>query len=229
MTAARSAAGAPEPTPSTRPRKRRSSAEVRELVVVAARELFARRGYQATTTRDVAMEAGVNEATIYRHFGTKTKLFETAVGEPYHNFMTDFMAQWTRDNLVPKTGEEVIQDFVVGLYDALSANRDLILAFICAERFETGPMQQPKEESIVSRELRGMDDWARRTSAQLAFHDIDIPVTLRCSFAMVMGIVLHDDLLFEQGPMHPSRTRVLRELTTYMFRALAARRAVLDD
>jgi AcrR family transcriptional regulator len=201
---------------------------VRELIVAASRDLFARRGYEATTTRDIALEAGVTEAAIYRHFGSKSSLFETAVGHPYHQFMTDFMAQWTRDNLVPRSGEEVVADFVTGLYDALSANRDLILAYICAERFEAGALQRTGAESVVSRELRAMDEWVRRGSDQLAFHDIDIPVTLRCSFAMVMGLVLHDDLLFEPGPSHPSRTRMIRELTTYMHRALSTRRLPLD-
>ena len=33
---------------------------------------------------------------------------------------------------------EVVAEFAVGLYEALSANRDLILAYILAERFELG-------------------------------------------------------------------------------------------
>lgn len=227
MTAAVPDEGAREPLKS-KPRKRRSSAAVRELIITSARDLFARRGYQATTTRDIALEAGVNEPTIYRSFGSKANLFEAAVREPYHQFMADFMTQWTRPDLPPQTGEEVINNFVVGLYDALSANRNLILAFICAEYFEAGELNRGKEESIVSRELRAMDEWAQRTASQLAFHDIDIPVTLRCSFAMVMGLVLHDELLFEQGPKHPTRARVVRELTTYMYRALSTRRVDLD-
>jgi AcrR family transcriptional regulator len=227
MTAALSGEGASEPLTRARPKKRRSSVVLRELITDAARDLFASRGYQATTTRDIALEAGVNEPTIYRHFGSKPKLFEAAVVQPYHEFMTDFMTQWTRNNLEPQTGEEVVRNFVVGLYDALSANRNLILAFTCAEYFDAGELGRSGEESIVSRELRAMDDWARRTSAQLEFHDIDIPVTLRCSFAMVMGLVLHDNMLFEQGTKHPTRARIIRELTTYMYRALSTRRIEL--
>jgi AcrR family transcriptional regulator len=220
---------APEPP---KRRRRRSSAAVRELVSAAARDLFAKRGYAVTTTRDIALEAGVDEATIYRHFGTKAKLFEAAVGEPYHRFMADYMGQWTEDALVPKTGEEVVAEFAVGLYEALSANRDLILAYILAERFEApelnlGGGQSDSRESVISRELKAMDEWSRRTCERLDFHDVDDPVTLRCSFAMVMGLVLHDELLFEQGARHPSKTRVLRELSTYMYRALATRRVEL--
>lgn len=226
MSAAVPAERAPDGPARTRPRKRRTSAAIRDLVRGAARDLFAARGYQATTTRDIAAEAGVDEATIYRQFGSKRKLFESAVVEPYHRFMAEYMSSWTGDDLGPKTGEEIVRDFAVGLYDALSANRDLILAYICAERFEA-PELRTGDESVVSRELRAMDEWSRRTCEQLDFHDVDDPVTLRCSFAMVMGLVLHDELLFEPGVKHPSRTRVLRELSTYMYRALATRRVEL--
>jgi len=198
------------------------------LIITAARDLFARRGYPATTTRDIALEAGVNEATIYRHFGSKPQLFETAVGEPYHRFMNDYMSEWTKNNPQPHSGEEVVESFVEGLYGAFLENRDLILAFICAQRFERLSLSSDSQESVISRELRAMDEWAQKTSDRLQFHDIDIPVTLRCSVAMVMSLALHEDLLFEPGPDRPGRVRILREATTYMYRALATRQVDLD-
>jgi hypothetical protein len=43
-----------------------------------------------------------------------------------------------------------------------------------------------------------------------------------------MALVLHDDLLFPQGPRHPSRERIIREATTFTLRGVEARRATLD-
>ena len=40
-------------------------------VVAAARDLFAERGYAATTTRAIAERAGVNEVTLFRRFENK--------------------------------------------------------------------------------------------------------------------------------------------------------------
>ncbi|MCC6498269.1 MAG: TetR/AcrR family transcriptional regulator [Propionibacteriaceae bacterium] len=40
-------------------------------ILDAASELFAERGYQATTTRLIAERAGVNEVTMFRAFGNK--------------------------------------------------------------------------------------------------------------------------------------------------------------
>ncbi len=38
-------------------------------------ELFAKKGFRGTTTRNLAAQAGVNEAIIFRHFKTKEELY----------------------------------------------------------------------------------------------------------------------------------------------------------
>lgn len=59
-----------------------SAQETRERILRAAAERFAEQGYARTTTRELAAAAGVNEVTLFRHFGSKKALFE-AVLEAY--------------------------------------------------------------------------------------------------------------------------------------------------
>ena len=42
----------------------------------ATLRLISEKGYIGATTREIAREAGVTELTLFRHFGTKEKLFE---------------------------------------------------------------------------------------------------------------------------------------------------------
>ncbi|MGI5416639.1 AcrR family transcriptional regulator [Actinomadura luteofluorescens] len=56
--------------PSSRPNR----GEAREALIAAGRRLFAERGYKATTTREIATEAGVSHALLRYHFSSKEGL-----------------------------------------------------------------------------------------------------------------------------------------------------------
>ena len=45
-------------------------------IFLAAEKLFAEKGFAATSTRDIAKNAGVNVSMISYYFGSKEKLFE---------------------------------------------------------------------------------------------------------------------------------------------------------
>ena len=47
----------------------------RQQIIDVARELFAARGFEGTTTRELAEKAGINEALIFRHFPGKEELY----------------------------------------------------------------------------------------------------------------------------------------------------------
>lgn len=63
------------------PVRRMPAAERRALILDSARALFAERGYDATTTRQIAAAAGVTDALIYRHFSSKRDLLVALVDE----------------------------------------------------------------------------------------------------------------------------------------------------
>jgi AcrR family transcriptional regulator len=51
----------------------------------ATLKLISEKGYLGSTTREIAQEAGVTELTLFRHFGTKEKLFEALLRN--HTFL----------------------------------------------------------------------------------------------------------------------------------------------
>jgi AcrR family transcriptional regulator len=54
----------------------RLSAEARkEAIVDAVRDVFAAKGFDGTTTRELAQAAGVSEALLYKHFPSKESLY----------------------------------------------------------------------------------------------------------------------------------------------------------
>lgn len=66
-----------------RPLNRRQVAKqrTRGKVIDAARNLFAQRGYDAATIRDIAREAGMSTGAVFANFQDKAELFEAVLSE----------------------------------------------------------------------------------------------------------------------------------------------------
>lgn len=65
-----------------RPRGRRSreeAARTRRRILDRAEKLFAKKGYRAVSTRELARACGVHPYTIQHHFGSKPKLYEAVL------------------------------------------------------------------------------------------------------------------------------------------------------
>ena len=53
--------------------------ETRESLLNAALDIFSEKGFNGATTRSIAERAGVNEVTLFRHFGNKDSLFDAVI------------------------------------------------------------------------------------------------------------------------------------------------------
>jgi len=69
----------------TTPQVRLPARDRRLQIMEAAKELFARQGFEGTTTRQIAERARVNEAIIFRHFASKEELYWAVVSEQIHS------------------------------------------------------------------------------------------------------------------------------------------------
>jgi AcrR family transcriptional regulator len=53
--------------------------ETEEKILIAATKLFSEQGYNGTSTRKIAEQAGVNEITLFRYFKTKGNLLQSVI------------------------------------------------------------------------------------------------------------------------------------------------------
>jgi len=95
----------------------------------AARVVFTRKGYAATKTRDIALEAGLNLALLNYYFRSKEKLFEIIMLEKITQLFA-FIGPTVND---PHTSLEEKIDRIADKYiDMLLENQDLPL-FVLSE------------------------------------------------------------------------------------------------
>lgn len=194
------------PNANGRSRRRRSSEEVRALLLSAARQVFAARGYAHSSTREIAEAAGVSEALLFRYFGTKAKLFEMAMVEPFQRLMEAHITGG-RDG-----------DPVRWLYDLLSQNRDLIVALLAAHAHEIDLSDKPELAGALDR----LHMAAEIESAVRGLDGVEVPppVPVPVAFAMVFALAVFDDWLFPPDE-RPSREEIVQEISQCMLEGLA--------
>lgn len=65
----------------------------RTRIIKAAQKLFARQGYDGTTTRDLATAAGVAEGTVFRHFPNKKAILIEVATQGWVEILTDLLTE----------------------------------------------------------------------------------------------------------------------------------------
>ena len=105
--------------------RRMSSEERREQIITAAIAVFGARGYEGTTTDDVARTAGVSQPYVVRLFRSKENLFLEAMQFSFDELMSVFretLADQTDDRPISKRIGEAYVDLLNtrGLHQTLS-------------------------------------------------------------------------------------------------------------
>jgi AcrR family transcriptional regulator len=70
-----------------------SETQTRIRILQAAQRLFAAKGFEGTTTRDLAQTAGVAEGTLFRHFANKKAILVEVATSGWVDILTDLLTE----------------------------------------------------------------------------------------------------------------------------------------
>lgn len=106
--------------------RRPGTSGAREQILAAAKRAFADNGYERTTIRGVAREAGVDPALVHHYFGTKRQLFVDAMDLPANpaDLIEGLLATGDPEDL----GERMIR-FMLSVWDH-EENRAPLMAMV---------------------------------------------------------------------------------------------------
>lgn len=110
-------------------------------LIAAALRLFGRKGFAATSTREIAAEAGANVASIAYHFGGKEGLRHACAAEVARRVAAGFDAIPADPPLSPADAARRIEATLHAMADVLLTAREAepILPFMLREVAEEGP------------------------------------------------------------------------------------------
>jgi AcrR family transcriptional regulator len=206
----------PLPRERTKNRQRRSRHDVRRAVLAAARELFSTRGYAGTTTQGIATLAQVSETSVYRHYTSKRNLFERAIFEPFQHWVTTYLASWERTNRSPTSLERQSRSYVGDTYDLLAGSRGLIRSLIATSALEVEGSPGVDRDSPLREIFPRLEDQLAGLAEENGLMGLDVEITIRSSFGMVLALATLPDWMFDGPRSTPSRARLVNEMAALM-------------
>jgi AcrR family transcriptional regulator len=187
--------------------------DAREQLLHAAMKVYSTSGVRGATTKKIAQEAGVNEVTLFRHFGSKDALMQEAL-------------RWKAQALFTSTlPAEPVDPFAELLafsqhhYDALSKHRDLI-------RVSMGEFaEHPEATQLACREAAAMDAALRSYLERMrakgwASGDWQPELAASMLLGMLFSDVMGRDCMPQCYPFSP--TEGIRQYVTLFLKAIDA-------
>lgn len=189
--------GSPDSAKKTR-RPRRSGEEVARLILEAATDSFTSKGYQATTTGEIARSAGVAEPLIFKHFGSKANLFNCVVFKPLEDHFEQFMNTHQPVNGSAEEKMRFRQEYTIELIGFISEHADMFRSLLASQLYYSEGVRGIGH-------LEGLQNYITRTIETAKSHtglrkdNADPHLMVRVSFSAILSTVLFKDWLFPKG------------------------------
>lgn len=172
----------------------------KSAVVNAALALFMKKGIKATTTRDIAVRAGVSEGTIYRHFRSKDELAQIVFEQNLDAFWR-FLRQYLRNT---QRADDMLRAYIRGYFEFARRHQRRYSFVIAAHQTELKKLSREKMKP-----MRMLIKILRIGQRQGLFRKTNPNLTA----AMVIGMLTQTIFYLKSGLIAVRYARVVHETT----------------
>ena len=175
-------------------RREASKNETRQLILRAARRLFAQKGMEESTIRDIAREAGVSPASVVVHFKSKTALLEEALNRDIETALSELVASMPEDlELLDR-----LMHLAKGFFRLYDQNRKLYRALIRYTILEPAG-ETPNIANVSELYLRFLSGLVEAGQARgIIKPEVDASVAAASFFSLYLGALI---MLFRMPEM----------------------------
>jgi AcrR family transcriptional regulator len=107
-----------------------STDDTRDRILKAAADIISRRGYARATTRAIAEAAGVNEVTLFRHFGNKRNLLAEMIQK--HSALPNLT--FIIENQLTGDYRQDLVHLATVFYHAITERKEALRLMLCEAR-----------------------------------------------------------------------------------------------
>jgi AcrR family transcriptional regulator len=194
--------------------------ERRLQILRLAVRLFSQRGFRGTTTKEIALAAGVSEAMVFRHFATKEELYSAILDHKACLHDTMDPVQVVSEAIARKDDRAVFEGLALDALNRHDCDPEFhrLLLHSALEEHELAQMFW---EKFVTRVYRILGAYIRERQRDGAIVDIDPLVIVRAFVGMVIHHSLNNNLWDRKRTLLKiSNQAAAREFTDILLRGV---------
>jgi len=186
---------------------RMSSEDRRRQLIEVAIDLFSRKGFAGTTTKEIAAAAGVTEAIIFRHFATKQDFYKAILDHKCGDQSAD---EWLAETqtFMDRDDDEGLFRFLISAiirYHREEPRFERLLMHAALEGHELAIMHHNQMHLPIGAKLK---EYIARRQRDGAIRDCDPSVVL-FAIAGIPQFYAMQKYMYQCGQMPPSDERVI--------------------
>ncbi len=166
--------------------------DVRAKILQAARPVFARKGYRATTVSDILAEAGIARGTFYKYFPNKRQVLFEIVSEIFRT-----LHESSRDMLEvdePSHLRQAMRNSLEVSYRLFLDNRGVIIVYF-REAFRSDPGFYAIWDDFERRMIALFSEMMARGRKAGVLREVDSTLVSRAMFTLFLQVPFWDVLL----------------------------------
>lgn len=181
-----------------KPAVRMAAEDRRQQILDVAVELFSQKGFRGTTTKEIALSAGVNEAIIFRHFATKSDLYDAIMDQKATSPYVRAMQEKVHQAMEEGNDREVFETIAYHMLE-FHDHDDSAMRLLLHSALEGHELADMIFRNHIQKTHRQMAEYVEKRIGQGAFREVDPLTAVRGFLGMLISQVMHRKFFERNG------------------------------
>jgi AcrR family transcriptional regulator len=181
-----------------RPAPRMAAGDRRQQILDVAVKLFSQKGFRGTTTKEIALAAGVNEAIIFRHFATKSDLYAAIIDGKAGSANVKAVRNAIKEAAGSGDDRRLFESVAFHLLE-FHENDDTAMRLLLYSALEGHELAEMIFRNHISKAQRQLAEYVKRRISEGAFRRVDPGSVVRGFLGMVINHVMHKKFFRYEG------------------------------
>ncbi len=173
-----------------RPVSRMAAEDRRQQILDVAVRLFSQKGFRGTTTKEIALAAGVNEAIIFRHFATKSDLYTAIIDQKASSAYVQAKQNAVKEAIDARDDSKLFESVAFHLIE-FHEHDDTAMRLLLYSALEGHELAEMIFRNHISKTHRQLAEYVKKRIAEGAFRRVDPVMAVRGFIGMIINHVMH--------------------------------------